>query len=50
MIGESSVKVTCSLQILIKDGLVIKLNNGLFVHSIQMLQIVQVYVIYITKI
>ncbi|QYN44478.1 helix-turn-helix domain-containing protein [Gilliamella sp. ESL0441] len=49
MINESPVNVTRSLQTLIEEGLVIKLDNGLFAHSVQMLQIAQAHAIHITK-
>ena len=49
MINESPVNVTRSLQTLIEEGLVIKLDNGLFAHSIQMLQIAQAHAIHINK-
>ncbi|QHJ84354.1 MAG: hypothetical protein [Caudoviricetes sp.] len=49
MINESPVNVTRSLQTLIEEGLVIKLDNGLFAHSVQMLQIAQAHAIHINK-
>lgn len=49
IIGESPVNVTRSLQTLIEEGLVIKLDNGLFAHSVQMLQIAQAHAIHITQ-
>ncbi|OCG20050.1 IclR family transcriptional regulator [Gilliamella sp. App2-1] len=49
MINESPVNVTRALQTLIEEGLVIKLDNGLFAHSVQMLQIAQAHAIHITK-
>lgn len=49
MINESPVNVTRSLQTLIEEGLVIKLDNGLFAHSVQMLQIAQAHAIHITQ-
>lgn len=49
MINESPVNVTRSLQTLIEEGLVIKLDNGLFAHSVQMLQIAQAHAIHISK-
>ncbi|XKM14266.1 helix-turn-helix domain-containing protein [Orbaceae bacterium ac157xtp] len=49
MIDESPVNVTRALQTLIEEGLVIKLDNGLFAHSVQMLQIAQAHAIHITK-
>lgn len=50
MIDESPVNVTRSLQSLIEEGLVIKLDNGLFAHSVQMLQIAQAHAVHITQI
>lgn len=49
MINESPVNVTRSLKTLIQEGLVIKLDNGLFAHSVQMLQIAQAHAIHINK-
>ena len=49
MINESPVNVTRSLQTLIEEGLVIKLDNGLFAHSVQMLQIAQAHAVHISK-
>lgn len=49
MINDSPVNVTRSLQTLIQEGLVIKLDNGLFAHSVQMLQIAQAHAIHINK-
>ena len=49
MITESPVNVTRSLKTLIQEGLVIKLDNGLFAHSVQMLQIAQAHAIHINK-
>lgn len=48
-INESPVNVTRSLKTLIQEGLVIKLDNGLFAHSVQMLQIAQAHAIHINK-
>lgn len=50
MIDESPVNVTRSLQTLIEEGLVIKLDNGLFAHSVQMLQIAQAHAVHIAQI
>ena len=49
MINESPVNVTRALQTLIEEGFVIKLDNGLFAHSVQMLQIAQAHAIHISK-
>lgn len=49
MINESPVNVTRALQTLIEEGFVIKLDDGLFAHSIQMIQIAQAHAIHITK-
>lgn len=48
-IGESPSNVTRALQTLIDEGLVIKLDNGLFAHSIQMLQIAQAHANHIAQ-
>lgn len=48
-IDDSPVNVTRSLQTLIEEGLVIKLDNGLFAHSVQMLQIAQAHAIHFNK-
>ncbi|MDF7669861.1 IclR family transcriptional regulator [Orbaceae bacterium ESL0721] len=49
MTNDSAVNVTRALQVLIEEGLVIKLDNGLFAHSVQMLQIAQAHAIHIAK-
>lgn len=48
-IDESPSNVTRALQTLIDEGLVSKLDNGLFAHSIQMLQIAQAHANHIAK-
>ncbi len=49
ILNESPVNITRSLQTLIEEGLVIKLENGSFAHSIQMLQIAQAHAMHLNQ-
>ncbi|EUB82808.1 helix-turn-helix domain-containing protein [Pseudomonas sp. GM30] len=42
--GDSPSNVTRAMQVLIEEGLAVKLDNGRFAHSIVMLQIAQAHV------
>ncbi|WP_207848914.1 MULTISPECIES: helix-turn-helix domain-containing protein [unclassified Pseudomonas] len=41
LVGDSPSNVTRAVQVLIEEGLAVKLDNGRFAHSIAMLQIAQ---------
>ncbi|MNV98590.1 IclR helix-turn-helix domain protein [compost metagenome] len=43
MAGDSPSNVTRAMQVLIEEGLAVKLDNGRFAHSIVMLQIAQAH-------
>ncbi|MBK5142993.1 IclR family transcriptional regulator [Budviciaceae bacterium BWR-B9] len=49
-IDDSPSNVSRALSVLIEEGLVIKLDNGLFAHSIEMLRIAQAHVQHINNI
>ena len=48
-LNESPANITRALQTLIEEGFVIKLDNGLFAHSVQMLQIAQAHANHFAK-
>ena len=50
VLGLSPVDVSRDLEDLIEDGLAIKLDNGRFAHSVQMIQIAQAYATQISRI
>ncbi|QBH96068.1 IclR family transcriptional regulator [Limnobaculum zhutongyuii] len=49
-IDDSPSNVSRALSVLIEEGLVIKLDNGLFAHSTEMLRIAQAHVQHINNI
>ena len=50
VLGLSPVDVSRDLEDLIEEGLAIKLDNGRFAHSVQMIQIAQAYATQIARI
>ena len=50
VLGLSPVDVSRDLEDLIEEGLTIKLDNGRFAHSVQMIQIAQAYATQISRI
>lgn len=50
VLGLSPVDVSRDLEDLIEEGLAIKLDNGRFAHSVQMIQIAQAYATQISRI
>lgn len=50
MTGESAPNVTRALAVLVDEGLAMKLDNGRYAHSVQMLQIAQAHYEHIDRI
>lgn len=50
MTGESAPNVTRALAVLVDEGLAMRLDNGRYAHSIQMLQIAQAHYEHIDRI